>query len=78
VQAQSFANAMRTDMLSHSSSAGVRSPTDRQQLARPHAVEVQNKLLSASELTIVCALLGRKAHNATINRWLMCCFDTIS
>jgi hypothetical protein len=33
-QAQSFANAIRTDMMSHSSVAGVRSPTNRQQLAR--------------------------------------------
>jgi hypothetical protein len=57
--AQSFAKAMRTDMISHSSVAGVRSPQDRQQLRAVSAVKVQNKLLSATPLSIVYPFLAR-------------------
>jgi hypothetical protein len=78
VQAQSFANAMRTDMLSHSSCAGAFSPTDRQQLARPHALKVQNKILRASALTTVYALLFGNLPVARIVQWLMSDRGTIS
>jgi len=49
VQAQSFAKAMRTDMMSHSSVAGVPLPTGFvSSFARLNEGKVQNKALRAT------------------------------
>jgi hypothetical protein len=72
VQAQSFAKAMRTDMMFPLFSLLACFPNGTvSSLHAAHAIKVQNKLLSAIRLTIVFAVICENLPGALHRRWLM-------
>jgi hypothetical protein len=76
--AQSFAKAMRTDMMSHSSCCWRLAPHGTvSSFCAINAQETQNKLLSASETSGIYLVLGRFFALPAQSLWLMYGFGTV-